>query len=335
MSVLKKIDSVLFNQAQRVLARPLTSYQKLVIKNFDHNYAQGLELFLLNMKLDSPITHADFLAKWRVEQSQYLIDAGFSAAEVDKLFAKGIIGDREKSAVPESFATLENLQRDLNALTAPDETNAKVHNTLVLKNLAAEPVHAVKGRVEALNPENIDEIYQAISENRVVSSSVTNAKYDNQGKNIGFCFGRAMAVHLEALARGVSKQSIRKIWALGNLMTGATRWRYHVATAIRGTDNRWYVVDPFMGRSLEIGEWYKRMAEINPDKKMQVFVTEPQRMSPGSAAKYNRQALIDPLYNGYFTDFLQAFKAEAPFSGTRILPKTDGEPAGPGQPPVH
>ena len=77
-----------------------------------------------------------------------------------------------------------------------------------------------------------------------VASIASLDHYDQQ--NIGFCFGRAMAAHLIARGMGLGSDSIRKLFIIGDLRSGADpEWRFHVTTLVRGSeDGGWYAVDP-------------------------------------------------------------------------------------------
>ena len=64
-------------------------------------------------------------------------------------------------------------------------------------------------RVTTLSYEQIREVVDHAASHPVAGFHVIN-KYDPYG-NIGFCFGRALFVHLELLRRGVAKESIKKV----------------------------------------------------------------------------------------------------------------------------
>ncbi|MDA9951609.1 hypothetical protein N9D31_03435, partial [Oligoflexaceae bacterium] len=69
-------------------------------------------------------------------------------------------------------------------------------------------------------------------------------KYDPQGV-IGFCFGRSMAVHLAARKVGLAHSSIRKLFIIGDMRSGADpEWRFHVTTIVKGPNAEWYALDP-------------------------------------------------------------------------------------------
>lgn len=90
--------------------------------------------------------------------------------------------------------------------------------------------------------------------------------YDPDGI-IGFCFGRAMAAHLLARRMGLSPESIRKLFIVGDLRSDPEKpeWRFHVTTVVRGPDNRWYAIDPIMFHGsyapLTVAAWIKNVRQ--------------------------------------------------------------------------
>ncbi|MBI4424666.1 MAG: hypothetical protein HY554_13115 [Elusimicrobia bacterium] len=84
-------------------------------------------------------------------------------------------------------------------------------------------------------------------------------RYDPTGV-IGFCFGRAMAVHLLARKLGLAEDSIAKLFVVGDLRSGADpEWRFHVATLVRGSDGTWHAIDPIMDGPLTARQWVERV----------------------------------------------------------------------------
>ncbi len=106
-------------------------------------------------------------------------------------------------------------------------------------------------------------------------------KYDPQGI-IGFCFGRAMTVHLIALRMGLKPESIRKLFIVGPMMEGGQIvWRFHVTTLVLGDDATWYSIDPIVGNPLAIQHWMKRMRSIyDRAGKTKFYVTPPSVVLP-------------------------------------------------------
>ena len=91
-----------------------------------------------------------------------------------------------------------------------------------------------------------------------LSSEVIN-KWDppanNRAGEIGYCFGRAMATHLIARKLGLAETSMKKIFAAGDMANGQIRWRFHMATMVKGTeDGLFYVIDPIMPSIIRPGD---------------------------------------------------------------------------------
>lgn len=121
-------------------------------------------------------------------------------------------------------------------------------------------------------------------------------KYDPKDV-IGFCFGRAMAAHLLARRRGLARDSIRKLFVIGDLRTGPKpEWYFHVVTAVLGEDYRWYAIDPIMvfpiasGKPQLAKEWIAKVHQIwDKNKKAHFYFTGPTSVMP--------DVQFDPLGN--------------------------------------
>jgi hypothetical protein len=104
----------------------------------------------------------------------------------------------------------------------------------------------------ALGPQERQALLYATSIHPVANLEVLD-KYDPTGA-IGFCFGRAMTAHLLARKAGLDSASIRKLFVIGDMRQGnEPEWRFHVTTTVKGTDGRWYTIDPIMTPPLADG----------------------------------------------------------------------------------
>ena len=146
-------------------------------------------------------------------------------------------------------------------------------------------------------------LYKAVA-NHPVASLRNYSKYDPGNNGIGYCFGRAMTAHLEALWNPelkVNNKAIRKLFALGKLQTGTASWRYHVTTIVKASDNGWWAIDPIMGEPIKADVWYSRMRSYNPSGDMLLFSDEAARFSPVEGM-YKKDELDDDRYSNYFKD---------------------------------
>ncbi|MBI4668513.1 MAG: hypothetical protein HY747_04905 [Elusimicrobia bacterium] len=107
------------------------------------------------------------------------------------------------------------------------------------------------------------------------------SRYDPQGI-IGFCFGRAMAAHLLGRIMGLKPDSIKKLFAIGDLRKeGEPAWRFHVTTIVRGTDAHWHAIDPIMGRGMEINEWISAVHSVwDKNNKAKFYITHDSAVLP-------------------------------------------------------
>lgn len=148
---------------------------------------------------------------------------------------------------------------------------------------------------------------------KINSNSVTgnDRLYQRAETNIGYCFGRATFVHLEALKQGYKKEQIKKIWAVGT-MTNFITWHFHVATVVRNGAKNWVVIDNFVGHPVSPTEWFEQMKKFNNDGTLQLFVTDAEKFTP-ALGRYTRAQLGLDLgknidwYKHYFKDLMKTW----------------------------
>jgi len=197
------------------------------------------------------------------------------------------------------------LQRDY--IGAPKEANAA--NTAILDRLNSTPhIQRTNSRKKGLTEPELNLIAQKVANNPI--AGLCNLNKYAPGVSTDFCFGRAMAVHLEALLSGVQKEDIKKVWAIGNMKYGSSTLEFHVATLVRRSDGRWYAVDSDFGGVLSVEDWHSKIRSLK-DPAVRVFVTDSQRFTPGMDEIYARKALSLQGYRNYFNDLLSYFRNEA------------------------
>lgn len=198
---------------------------------------------------------------------------------------------------------------DLTGKVKSPEVIDSMNRTTLTELNAVQVPGASAGRKNQLSAEEINALYDGVS-NHPVASLRFYDKYDPQNRGIGFCFGRAMTAHLEALwGQKLNNSSIRKIWAVGELQSGGTKWRYHVSTLIKGADGNWWAIDPIMGKPMHASEWYTTMrSQYDSKQQMRIFVTEGKRFGPSEETAYRREKLNYAVFNGYFYDLLQSYR---------------------------
>lgn len=124
--------------------------------------------------------------------------------------------------------------------------------------------HVLNHKVAALTPENI-------------------AKYDTPKQEIGYCYGRAMAVHLRARKMGLKPGSIKKLYIIGDLRQGEEpEWRFHVTTLVKGGDKKWYAIDPILGHPRPMIDWIRRVRSIWDKKPDPADLAKLYLVSPGT-----------------------------------------------------
>lgn len=143
-------------------------------------------------------------------------------------------------------------------------------------------------------------------------------KYSQPGESMGYCFGRAMYLHILALKLGVQKASIHKIWALGPMQSndGLVTWGYHVSLIVFSPQKGWLVLDPNFHRPFSVSEWMDFYGKQSADQRIRFYVTEPEKLGL-YAGKYSRYMLGLDLKNSedwfkhYFVDMLKATRNES------------------------
>lgn len=157
-------------------------------------------------------------------------------------------------------------------------------------------------------------------------------KYQQNGTEIGYCFGRGCYVDLMLMRLGVDRDSIKKIWAVGPMGAGNITWQFHIGHMVRLPDNSWIVIDnvPSYSKVYTAREWGNHFRAENADGKLRLYITDSDKFTP-SLGKYDPVQLglnvsrDRDWYKGYFKDLMDWFEnvtdAElAQFLGINVLP---------------
>ena len=198
-------------------------------------------------------------------------------------------------------------------------TQIRDKNNQTIENLKKQPIRKLalrvrgRNRVQTVEPKVAQQIIDSMNTHPIVSSSA-NGKYEHPGTEIGYCFGRATYAHLALLKLGVDKDSIRKIWLVGPMVTNSITWQFHVAATVRTTDGKCMVVDNFTGKLMEISDWVNFFYKYNAKpQKLRVYITSASKFSV-SLASYNPVRLglnvsseVD-WYRHYFFDLMKWFQ---------------------------
>ncbi len=197
-------------------------------------------------------------------------------------------------------------------------------NRLAIQEIESQEMNHDGSRVTGLKVREIEKLHNYSIHHPIAGMSAL-AKYDPTNE-IGFCFGRALFVHLELLRRGVSKDSIKKVFVVGDIVEQLNgqeiKWQFHVATAVRDTQGEWWVIDPAY-RLMKIRDWYRFVRQMATDQKLSLFVTPTSKIGP-TAWEYNvlEGGLLDPFYNNYFRDLFEYFKRNPPVKDYRSRAKS-------------
>lgn len=198
---------------------------------------------------------------------------------------------------------------ELEKKLTPAQIEARNLQRLALIDQMFYPANGYAGRVRRIAFDDAERLLSSTMNNPVASLDVID-KYDLQG-NIGFCFGRAMTAHLEAIHMGIDKGSVLKLWAIGPMGQGS--WAWHVTTLVKGPGlqggESWWAIDPIFGQVMTASQWHARMMEeFSDDQKMAVYITPADKFGP-SGGKYLKGYMNTSFYNGYFVDLIKYFQA--------------------------
>lgn len=202
-----------------------------------------------------------------------------------------------------------NLYDDYNSLASQDVDPSEIEkvNLKALQEINSLQTESRPNRLKSINYEQAKTVLQSLNMNPITGPRGIFT-YDPEMR-IGFCFGRALFVHLELLRRGVSKDSIKKVFAVGPMKNRAGNWQFHVTTLVRGPQENWLAIDNYLNRIVTLEQWMDEMRTFSTDKKLRFYLTEPNKIGP-SGWEYNVKpgGLFDPGYNGYFRDLFLYFR---------------------------
>ncbi len=261
----------------------------------------GVLLSYLTAGALSSTAMANVLLKIKIALQEALTLAKFSGVKKTLAVTETAIAKVEKIEI--------DLHKDLFKISRGTPEVSLVKNNEVLEGLKNMPLKADYGkRKGGLNDSELQQLFRSVSDHPVASLSKV-AKYEKNSPGMGYCFGRATTAHIKALMNGADKDSIRKMWAFGDLKTGDTNWRYHVTTMVRDSKGEWQAIDPIMGKVMPAAQWYKEMKKFDSTGNMRIVDTEAKRFGP-SGGKYSPAEFNRGSYENYFTDLMKAFKAE-------------------------
>lgn len=217
---------------------------------------------------------------------------------------------------------IDDADPDLFALYAKELSTATPSSSSLSED---ETEKVISSRLQALNQKDLSEFLQyrnnqapsqnpitqdqaqqildILNDHPVVGGRVVQ-RYDQQNGQVGFCFGRAHFTHLELLRHGVHPQQIAKIFAVGGLLYGNITWDYHVATAVQGVDQKWWVIDGLQSQVMEVHEWMQKISKWDANRvhpMLRYYLTLPWKFQPIKATSPD-YPIYRQLYGPYFLD---------------------------------
>ncbi len=185
-----------------------------------------------------------------------------------------------------------------------------------MNELAKLPIDNPNNRLTGINGRQVQSLIDDLNFHPVVGY-MSHHKYDPSG-GIGFCFGRALYIHLLLLHLGVDNDAIKKIWAVGPMDGGSITWGFHVATFVKASEEDaegWWVVDNFTGRTMSLSQWIAHMYATSIDGNLRFYFSDAQKFGV-SMGKYDPFQLgvylpeERDVYRNYFRDIMDFFKTK-------------------------
>ncbi|MBC7465749.1 MAG: hypothetical protein H7256_07140 [Bdellovibrio sp.] len=291
-----------FDNAQRknvqvFLGRPLSEIEATSLK-----FARALGRTEKGQNSELPGFQGNYTQSQLARKDRALQMAGFSEVERTALLESEYVQDVLTKHTADDFLKEIGKKTAVEAVRLNREVLTKMNQLLTEDKVGSK-------RKQNVTFAEASELRDKVA-NNPVTKFYNSEKYDPKGE-IGFCFGRAMAGHLEALSMGIEKDSIRKAFVAGTMERqgeGIT-WQFHVATIVKGTKGSWWVIDPIFNHVMKLEEWYGMMYDMDSSGQLRLFVSEPARFGAISNDWYNKSELMIDFYNNYFKDLTEYFKS--------------------------
>lgn len=188
------------------------------------------------------------------------------------------------------FMTLSLIAVTAVAAVAKDSNQILADYLNIEQNLATQ-------KVSGFSPEDRQKLFNAVRDNKIAALTKENIQKYDPSEEIGFCYGRALAAHLIARRMGLKSSAIAKLFIIGDLRSGIEEeWRFHVTTVVRGTDGKWYAIDPLLvapvgrNRPETLAGWVKAIRKVW-DKKEKAYL---YLVSPNSVMPDVREFALEP-----------------------------------------
>lgn len=154
----------------------------------------------------------------------------------------------------------------------------------------------------------IQEVFVELSHNPISKVDAVT-RYDKRG-DVGFCFGRALMVHYQLLGRGVPQSQMAKIFAVGKIRYKNQLWDFHMATLVKATDGKWWVIDSLFEKPIPASDWMRRVTGFGVNRtfpEVRFYVTDPRKFQP-SYPEYRLEQLTLPDLRPYFDDLFTSLR---------------------------
>jgi hypothetical protein len=285
-------------QAEVVLGRKLSLEEATALR-----IARGLGRTEKGVKEDLLAYSGNYTADQIARKDRILELTGFSLEDRMALQGNKLVDDILTRYTADNFIW-DNISETPAQAVAMNREVMDQMNALSLQE-------SKNGRISAISAKEAKGLYEEVTRHPV--ARLLNVKKYDPDSAMGFCFGRAMTAHFEALRMGIAKDSIRKVYVVGQMkaLVGDIIWQFHVATAVKGADGGWWVIDPFFGKVVKLEKWYERMYSHDTKGTLRLYVTDANRLGATSGGLYEKSHLMMDFYNGYFKDLFKYYDLKA------------------------
>lgn len=291
-------DPTQTRQAEILLDRKLSFEEATALR-----IARGLGRTEKGQKEELLAYSGNYTADQIARKDRVLELAGFSLEDRMALQGNRLVDDILTRYTADNFIW-DNISE------TPDQAVAMNREVIDQMNILSRQ-ESKNGLRSSINAKEAKSLYEEVTRHPV--ARLLNVKKYDPDSAMGFCFGRAMTAHFEALNMGIAKESIRKVYVVGQMkaLVGDIIWQFHVATAVKGSDGGWWVIDPFFGKVVKLEKWYERMYSHDTKGTLRLYVTDANRLGATSGGLYDKSHLMMDFYNGYFKDLFKYYDMKA------------------------
>lgn len=169
-----------------------------------------------------------------------------------------------------------------------------------------------EGLNQSVSLQELQDVLPFVRKHEVVGTEAREL-YARENAEIGYCFGRAAFIHLLMTKMGLQKDSIMKVWAVGEQQStsGEFTWGFHVAPLVFVKGYGWMVLDSSLDRPQHARHWFSHHEDLSTDKKLRFYITGADKFGVNTG-RYSRFQMgldlkqADDWYKHYFVNMMKS-----------------------------